>query len=278
MAQKKYSIITINFNNKEGLRKTIESVICQSYKDFEYIIIDGGSVDGSIEVIQEYADKVDYWVSEPDHGIYNAMNKGILQARGEYLIFMNSGDCFHDAGVLDKVAPWLQSDIVTGEESRMRRMVRQDITMFDFIKGTIPHQASFIKRELFAGHLYDENYKIVSDWKFFIEAVVLRNCSFRKIEVVICDFDPTGIGSVHPELNEKERREVLESLFPERVLKDYELFLSIDSPALVLLPELSKTNGFEQLLCHIMLWLIRVRRFYMRIKRGKRTQKKLKRS
>ena len=88
MSQRKFSIITINYNNKEGLRKTIESVVGQSFRDFEYIIIDGGSTDGSIEVIKEYAGKVDYWVSEPDKGIYHAMNKGVLQAHGEYLNFM----------------------------------------------------------------------------------------------------------------------------------------------------------------------------------------------
>jgi len=77
MSQRKFSIITINYNNKEGLRKTIESVVGQSFRDFEYIIIDGGSTDGSIEVIKEYAGKVDYWVSEPDKGIYHAMNKGV---------------------------------------------------------------------------------------------------------------------------------------------------------------------------------------------------------
>ena len=88
----KLSVITINFNNRDGLRKTIESVVNQTYNDFEYIIIDGGSTDGSVDVIKEYADRIDYWVSEPDKGIYNAMNKGIDVAKGEYCIFMNSGD------------------------------------------------------------------------------------------------------------------------------------------------------------------------------------------
>ena len=268
MLQKKYSIITINYNNKEGLRKTIESVLSQSFRDFEYIIIDGGSTDGSVEVIKEHASQLDYWVSEPDNGIYNAMNKGILQAHGEYLNFMNSGDCFHDDEVLGNMVPLLQSDIVTGEESCLRRIVRQDITMFDFVKGTISHQASFIRKELFINHLYDENYKIVSDWKFFIEAIIFRNCSFKKVEMVVCDFDPAGMGSVHPELNEVERQEVLRNLFPERVLKDYELLLSIDSPVLALLPELSKTNGFQKLLYKVMVGLIWTRKFYLKIKHG----------
>ena len=87
----KYSIITVNYNNKEGLRNTIESVIHQTYRDFEFIVIDGGSTDGSAEVLKEYDSQITYWVSEKDKGIYNAMNKGIAKATGDYLNFMNSG-------------------------------------------------------------------------------------------------------------------------------------------------------------------------------------------
>ena len=90
----RYSIITINYNNEEGLRHTIESIVCQTYTDFEFIIIDGGSTDGSVDVIKEYAEHIAYWVSEKDNGRYNAMNKGVCQAKGDYCIFMNSGDCF----------------------------------------------------------------------------------------------------------------------------------------------------------------------------------------
>ena len=96
----KYSIITVNFNNKEGLRKTIESVIHQTFHDFEFIVIDGGSTDGSADVLKEYHTQIDYWVSEPDGGIYQGMNKGIKKATGDYLNFMNSGDCFFAVDVL----------------------------------------------------------------------------------------------------------------------------------------------------------------------------------
>ena len=155
MSQRKFSIITINYNNKEGLRKTIESVVGQSFRDFEYIIIDGGSTDGSIEVIKEYAGKVDYWVSEPDKGIYHAMNKGVLQAHGEYLNFMNSGDEFYNNGVLQEVAPSLDSDIVVGKivhGTEVWGFHKEDITLMDLIRGTVLHQASFFRKELF-----DEN-------------------------------------------------------------------------------------------------------------------------
>ena len=99
----KFSIITINYNNCEGLRRTIESVVNQTCHDFEYIIIDGGSTDGSVDVIKQYADQIDYWVSEPDKGIYNAMNKGVAVAKGEYCLFLNSGDSLHNNSALAKV-------------------------------------------------------------------------------------------------------------------------------------------------------------------------------
>ena len=110
----KYSIITINFNNREGLERTIKSVITQTCQDFEYIIIDGGSTDGSIDIIKKYANKIHYWVSEPDNGIYHAMNKGVQFAHGEYLNFMNSGDFFIDIEVLSDLFPFLNNDIITG--------------------------------------------------------------------------------------------------------------------------------------------------------------------
>jgi len=112
----KLSIITVNLNNKSGLQKTIDSVISQTYKDFEWIIIDGGSTDGSKELIEQYSQYITYWISEPDKGIYNAMNKGIVQAKGEYLQFLNSGDALYDKYVLDKIlkATNITSDIITG--------------------------------------------------------------------------------------------------------------------------------------------------------------------
>ena len=111
------SIITINYNNRDGLRKTIESVIAQSCKDFEFIIIDGASTDGGVDVLKEYDRHIDYWSSTPDNGVYNAMNKGVKIARGRYCIFMNSGDTFHDEDVIKNAIGQLQedgADVVTG--------------------------------------------------------------------------------------------------------------------------------------------------------------------
>ena len=131
----KYSIITINYNNKEGLERTIQSVLGQISKDYEYIIIDGGSTDGSVDVIRQYADHISYWISEPDKGRYNAMNKGIRQATGDYLNFMNSGDTFHSSSVLEDIAKMnFDEDIITGgfydSEKKIKHIIKpQEVTL-----------------------------------------------------------------------------------------------------------------------------------------------------
>lgn len=99
----KLSIITVNYNDAKGLQRTIESVLCQTFHDYEFIVIDGGSTDGSVEVIKRYEKYIDYWVSEQDGGIYPGMNKGLRQAKGEYVNFMNGGDCYHSSDVLEKI-------------------------------------------------------------------------------------------------------------------------------------------------------------------------------
>ena len=108
----KFSIITINYNNKDGLEMTINSVLGQSFQGFEYIIIDGGSTDGSIDIIKKYESRIDYWVSEPDNGVYNAMNKGIRKATGDYINFMNSGDAYHSSSALGTVVIMKQRKVL----------------------------------------------------------------------------------------------------------------------------------------------------------------------
>ena len=201
----KFSIITVNLNDAQGLRKTIRSVVEQSFSDYEFIVIDGGSTDGSVEALEEYRDHITYWVSEKDSGIYNGMNKGIGAAKGEYLCFLNSGDVFTDADVLGKVAPCLGKDVVVGRinftdsngvfhkdfQRRIRRMTPQN-----FRASGIPHQASFIRRSLFEKYgLYDESYRISADWKFFLLSLAIGKSSFRYIPVTIADFDGSGISS-----------------------------------------------------------------------------------
>ncbi len=267
---KKLSIITINYNNCDGLKKTIESVINQTYSGYEYIIIDGGSTDGSVEIIKEYSDKIDYWVSEPDKGIFNAMNKGILKATGEYYNFMNSGDCFHANDVIEKIISELDKDIVVGKYiygnlSYTWGRTSDSISMLDFVKGGISHQSSFIKKTLFENNLYDENLKIASDWKFYIDVLIFKNCTYKNIDVIVADFDATGISSVASKLNEMERTKILKEFLPERIYTDYVRLAKADSPLLELIPFFNKTNGFQKLIFNVVTILIKTRALFLKI-------------
>ncbi|NCB69651.1 MAG: glycosyltransferase [Bacteroidia bacterium] len=223
----KLSIITINRNNAEGLRKTIESVVNQNFTDFEYIVIDGASTDGSVEVIKEYADRITNWVSEPDKGIYNAMNKGILKAKGEYLLFLNSGDCLFNKQVLFEVfdKPF-NEDFVYGDEiieinSRQIKSTYPNKLDFGYLRrGGLPHQSTFIRREMFDNELYNENYKVISDWEFVVENIIFRNKTYLKKNITVTVFDGNGV-SASADLKSREKRLVLSKKFNDNILKDF---------------------------------------------------------
>lgn len=233
----KYSIITVNFNNKDGLRKTIESVIHQTYRDFEYIVIDGGSTDGSADVLKEYDDQITYWVSEKDTGIYNGMNKGISKATGDYLNFMNSGDCFYGNTVLQQVsAHQTDADIIVGRdyhycETRQRghaSIQPSRTTMIHFFVATLDHQSSFIKRELFNDSLYDENYRLVSDWIFFTEKIVKENKQVQFISDIICRREEGGLSEQQHDRNRKEISNYLHQFLPPGIYADYATLSKLD--------------------------------------------------
>lgn len=239
----KVSVITINYNNAKGLEKTIKSAIAQSYDDYEYIVIDGGSTDGSKEILESFSEKIAYWVSEPDKGIYMAMNKGIARAKGEYCHFLNSGDIYANNDVLsdvfhnkDYIEPLLRGIQICDSEKGLFRWYNQgnrDITLYDLYRDTLQHQATFIRRSLFQKYgFYDEAYKIVSDWKFFLKTMLGGETSFYlNCDVVV--FDMTGISNnpAFHDLMYKERYEVLNELIPKTIRDDYDRLLLMDKEA-----------------------------------------------
>lgn len=258
----KLSIITVNYNDAKGLDRTITSVISQTYHNFEFIVIDGGSTDGSIDVIKKYERNIDYWVSEPDGGIYQAMNKGLRQAKGEYVNFMNSGDSFHAPNVLELIFSLdTDADIITGTHlgSPHPNIGKDGITLYTLCTGAVDHQASFIKRSIALRHPYDENYKIVSDWKFFIEALIIDNCSFFYTETIVVDVDMTGISNTSLELNRRERETVLRELFPERILTDYNLLMSIHPDLLKISPRLTKSQSIRKTIVKLSRILLSIK-------------------
>lgn len=220
------SIVTINYNHADGLRRTIKSVVAQTSQDYEFIVIDGGSADGSVDVIKEYADKIDYWVSEPDGGIYPAMNKGVKAAHGEYCIFMNSGDEFYSKDVIENVIKFqINEDIVCGDICFGEKNISPNpdqVTMRTLYKHTLYHQASFIKTQLLREHPYDETMRSAADWKFFMHELVFRNASYKHIPIVIARFEGGGTSMTNSDLSHREVWNELKACFPERVLEDYE--------------------------------------------------------
>lgn len=236
----KLSIITVNRNNVDGLRKTIESVVSQTFTDFEYIIIDGASTDGSVEVIKEYAKATLpngeglgerlYWVSEPDTGIYNAMNKGILKAKGEYLLFLNSGDWLYSDRVLENVFSLNRNeDFLYGNYSDKTGDIfytPETLSAYYFYKSTMSQQCVFYKNELFTnGNLFNENYKVASDWEYFLNAFIYENKTYFKLELIVNGQQP-GI-SYDDSLSHEERDLILMKYFPKMVIEDYKLLDSL---------------------------------------------------
>jgi glycosyltransferase involved in cell wall biosynthesis len=232
----KFSIITINRNNSKGLERTIESIVNQSFREYEHIIIDGDSSDESVKIVKKYNDKISYWVSEPDKGVYNAMNKGIKRATGEYCLFLNSGDCFFNNEVLnDAFNSNFSEDIVYGSivmsnGDRFEYSNENEISFRYFITCTLPHSCTFIKTVLFEKIGYfNENLKIVSDWEFFLLAICKYNVQIKKIALVIAVFDLNGISSIssNKDLIVQEKNHELSILFP-RFLDDYKRLEDIE--------------------------------------------------
>ena len=334
----KLSIITINYNNAEGLSKTLASVASQTYADIEHIIVDGSSTDGSVAIIEAYASDVtrnasgcvpaegegscaaveDHnstpangaqplatqdttsptatqphkvtWISEPDKGIYNAMNKGIEVALGkrvvnddhtsspnslialsphrlsDYIQILNSGDIIAAPDVTERMMAALasyseQSERSTGEaelqqsdlptilygnmikeypdgrrvkdtclgdsKTKSKEIVLRETewTMYDFIKGTINHDPTYIRRDIYEKYgLYDDSLKIVSDWKWFVQTVVFGGEKVFYIPMDVTIFDMTGISETNLAAREIERRNEMEKMFPVAVLKDYDAY------------------------------------------------------
>ena len=237
----KYSIITVNYNNKEGLKRTIESVINQSFRDYEFIVIDGGSTDGSADMLREYDKMITHWVSEPDKGIYNAMNKGIAKASGDYLNFMNSGDCFYNNHVLEKVDSYhYDTDFIVGKDYHFNEAIQKGhasiqpprTTMIHFFISTLDHQSTFIKKVLFENSPYNENYRLVSDWIFFTEKIVCEDKHVQFIPDIICHREEGGLSDQLRERNRKEINNYLHYLLPKGVYDDYATLSKLDKTSI----------------------------------------------
>lgn len=254
VAAMKLSIVTINYNDATGLAKTLKSVADQHILagfELEHIIIDGGSTDNSVETIKGYRLSVNgryevKWLSEKDKGVYNAMNKGIEMATGDYIQILNSGDILASLDVLARMSEFLNSQILDGKNPEILygnmlkampdgKLVRDNCggpgvgsSFLYFYRGTLNHDCAWIKRELFERFdLYNEEMRICSDWEWYIRAIVLGGVKpvYANIDVTI--FDMNGIsesGGKNKAIIQKERRDYLEQILPASVLADYDTY------------------------------------------------------
>ena len=213
----KLSIITINKNNAVGLERTCQSVTWQTFEDFEWIVIDGASDDNSVDIIRKYAHKMAYWVSESDTGVYNAMNKGINLAKGDYCLFLNSGDWLFSPYILKIVFTRIadiEADIFYGDylfPDFTIWKVPEKLTMdFFYTSGSISHQNALIKRSLFFEHgFYDENFATISDAIFFMKELWLYHSKFHFINTKISINDNFVLSFVlHESSSQEEKHEM----------------------------------------------------------------------
>lgn len=248
------SIITINYNNADGLRRTAKSVMSQLSQDYEWIVIDGGSTDGSKEVIREYSDFIDDWVSEKDAGVYDAMNKGIARATGEYLIFLNSGDFFHDAHVLadfnsqnfTAAVVYGNCKLATDKFTKFYTWILPShLTLMFFYRGALNHQSTFYHKSCFKNLLYDTNFKICAD-KHLTLQLFYRGYEFRHWNRLITIFEnENGLSTRDPRSTQAESMRTFRDVVPEHISKDYALLIQIEDVDLFIdIRNIIDTNKF----------------------------------
>lgn len=210
----KISIVTVTYNCKNDVEKTIHSVIAQDYPSIEYIIIDGASTDGTIDVIKKYADHIDYWISEPDKGIYDAMNKGIERATGDWVIFMNAGDWFYQDTVITSFFARVNSDstIAYGDIMLVGEYFKNHLVPppMDRMKTqmVVKHQATFVRLDYHKQHLFDITYKSSGDYAFFYKACYEDKVKFQYIPICIANFNNYGTSNVNFRTSFRENRRI----------------------------------------------------------------------
>lgn len=202
------TVITVNWNNRAGLETTLASVREQTFTDFEHVVVDGLSTDGSVAVLEAEGGTRVRWISERDSGVYQAMNKGVRLANGRYLVFLNSGDHFVSTSSLEQAAKHVDGrdlyyfDLeirrpnAAGEIDIHTKSYPRTLSFSYFARFSLPHPSSLIRRELFEQFgLYDEELKICSDWKAFMLWVCKFGCSYQYVPVALSVFYMDGLSS-----------------------------------------------------------------------------------
>ncbi|WP_203293120.1 glycosyltransferase family 2 protein [Luteirhabdus pelagi] len=228
------SIITINFNNLEGLKKTMRSVAEQTYPEIEYIVIDGNSTDGSAEYLETYSGALQYWVSEPDTGIFNAMNKGMAKASGDFLLFLNSGDALTDGSILEAFVSHkkFEGEIIYGDYTFEEggKQYPDTVTPLFFLKSSLPHQSTLFHKSVFEKMgSYREDYRIAADRHFYLSCLVSDQFQFSHVPIALTEFDLSGVSNDKDFHKKKEEEDI--ALFMEVLgvyYEDYRRLLHLE--------------------------------------------------
>lgn len=254
------SIITVNYNNLPGLKKTLDSIKIQTSKDFEWIVIDGGSTDGSKELLERNNESISYWVSEPDHGIYEAMNKGIKAAKGDYLQFLNSGDCLADKDIIQKFCQRDNTEdviygnaiIVDNNDNEVKRFKAPELVQFSYFFGhALNHQATFFSKRCFKNYLYNEENRIASDIELFMH-LMYHHFSFKKWDEFIVRYDNTGLST---QKSKDEFGAIVNRILPIGIKKDYDEMIQFrDVDLAIMIKKIINSNRVLRYLARIVLY------------------------
>ena len=194
------TVVTVCYNSADLIEETLKSVTEQNYSNKEYVVIDGASTDGTDQIIDKFIDSIDFYVSEPDNGIYHAMNKAVVKASGDWLIFMNAGDAFVDSEVLQKVANSLsdETDVLYGDiltlKNRELILKKSPPKITHMHRMPFCHQAVFTRTSLLRKFPFDEKYALSADFKLF-KQLKSEEVDFEKIPITITIYDRTGLSS-----------------------------------------------------------------------------------
>lgn len=199
---KKISIVTVCYNVANDIENTILSVINQTYSNIEYIIIDGASTDGTVDIIKKYSDKISFWISEPDLGIYDAMNKGLNKATGDWINFMNAGDSFYSINIIDRIfsaSDYNDINVIFGRTLRRGKLMHLDpfFKKKHCLEMGFCHQSTFVRTKDAKKSMFNvDDYKLAADFNM-LYSIYEKNGKFFNIGFPISVFDDTGISSTN---------------------------------------------------------------------------------
>lgn len=260
---KKLSIITVTYNNLAGLRRTRDSIHSQTFRDFEWIVVDGGSTDGGKNFIWEHQEEIAWWCSEQDNGIYNAMNKGIEHAEGEYIMFLNSGDILIAPDTLNEVfCKALNADIVYGDwtealpkHPKKKCHSPEKVNYYTFASRPLCHQTAFIRTTLLKQSPYDETYRICADWAKWLE-LSKKGCTFQHIPVTVSHFVLGGFSYRAVKEKRLEQERILREFYPADLAEVFSVLTGKVARRLTIIRRLVWLNSiFLLIIIILIIWI-----------------------